>query len=761
MVRGRGYIRSAADIEAIALDTQQGTPIRIKDIGQVVLGPDLRRGVCDLDGTGEVVSGIVIMRQGQNALEVIDRVKAKIKEIEPGLPPGMKIIPVYDRSDLIHRAMDNLRSTLIEVIVTVVLVVFLFLCHPSSALIPTLTIPIAVLLAFIPFRLLGVTANIMSLARIAIAVGAMFDAAIVVVEQVHKNLEQWERDGRQEDCQAVVLRGIKQVAGPSFYALLVIAVSFLPVLTLEAQEGRLFKPLAYTKTLSMVVAALLAITLDPALRVTFMHLKQFRFRPRWLCRAANWTLVGRIRFESAHPISRLLIRLYDPVLTWALRWRWAVIGAAVVLVATTLPVFLKLGSEFMPPLEEGSILYMPSTRPGISITEAQHVLQVTDRILRQFPEVDRVLGKAGRAETATDPAPLSMIETLITLKPKSQWRLVQTWYSEWAPGWLAGLLRHVTPDRISQEELISQMNTALQVPGLANGWTMPIKGRIEMLSTGLRTPVGLKISGSDLATIEELGTKVETALASVPGTRSAFAERTGSGFFLDINWDRAQRARYGLSMDDAQTAVESAIGSENVTTVIQGRERYPVNVRYLRDFRSDLSALERVLVSTPDGKTQLPVGQLACVRSVSGPSMIRDENGLLTGYVYVDVADRDIQSYIHDASRRLRGQITLPAGYALTWSGQYEAMLRVKQRLSTVIPLTLALILSLLYLNNPFPGQDRPGDAGGALFSRRRHLASLPARLPYEHCRLGRSYRLARRRCRDRGVHAQLPGSGL
>ncbi len=699
MVRGHGYIRSVQDIANIVLDAKGGTPIRIKDVGEVALGPDLRRGVCDLDGTGDTVSGIIVMRHGQNALDVIKRVKARIREIEPGLPKGVKIVAVYDRSDLIYRAIANLRSTLIEVILTVVIVVFLFLRHPPSAIIPAITIPIAVLVSFIPFRMLGVTANIMSLGGIAIAIGALVDASIVVVEQVHKALEQWEREGRRGDYQEVVVRAIKQVAGPSFYALLLMGVSFLPVLTLEAQEGRLFKPLAYTKTLALVVAAFLAITLDAALRMTFTHLKQFQFRPGWLCRLANYLFRGRIHSEAEHPVSRTLIRFYDPALTWALRWKWWVVGGALALVLTTVPVFFRLGSEFMPPLEEGSILYMPSTMPGISIAEAQRLLQVTDRIIRQFPEVDRVLGKAGRAETPTDPAPLSMLETVITLKPKSQWRYVDTWYSAWAPGWLKTALRRITPDRISQEELINRMNAALQVPGLANGWTMPIKGRIEMLSTGIRTPLGLKIAGSDLKVIEEIGARVETVLGKVPGTRSVFAERTGSGFFLDIEWDREALSRYGLSVEEAQSTVENAIGGDNVTTVVQAQERYPINVRYLRDFRTDLSAVKRVLVSTPDGGTQVPLDQLARVAATNGPAMIRDEDGLLTGYVYVDVAGSDLEGYINRADPVLREQVQLPAGYALLWSGQFEAMQRVKERLLLIVPLTLFLIVMLLYIN--------------------------------------------------------------
>lgn len=699
MVRGHGYVGTVSDLEEIVLDYQGETPIRIRDVGEVVIGPDLRRGVADLDGRGEVVSGIVVMRQGANALEVIGRVKNRIREIEPGLPEGMRIVPVYDRSDLILRAISNLRSTLIEIVITVALVVLVFLWHPPSAVIPVITIPVTVLIAFIPFRLLGVSANIMSLCGIAIAVGALVDAAIVVVEQVHKNLEQWERNGRPGDEQSVVLRGIQQVAAPSFFALLVIAVSFLPVLTLEAQEGSLFKPLAYTKSLSMIVAAVLTITFDPALRITLTRLSGFKLRSAWLSGLLNALVIGRIRPESEHPISRTLVRLYDPALTWALRFKNWVLGAAAALVLATLPAFLHLGTEFMPPLEEGSLLYMPSTMPGISITEAQKLLQTTDAILHRFPEVDQVLGKAGRAETPTDPAPLSMLETVITLKPKSEWRRVPTWYSSWAPEWLQTVLQHITPRTISQEALVQEMNASLQVPGLANGWTMPIKGRIEMLSTGFRTPIGIKISGADLTKIEQLATQVETVLRDAPGTRSVFAERTGSGFYLDIDWNRAELARNGLNIEAAQSAVENAIGGENVSTVIQGQERYPINVRYKRDFRSSPEELERVLVSSEDGKVQVPLGKVGKVRLVNGPAMIRNEDGLPTGYVYVDASAKDLQGYMDQAGQRLREAIKLPPGYSWSWSGQYEAMQRVRQRLWTIIPLTLLLIVLLLYFS--------------------------------------------------------------
>jgi Cu(I)/Ag(I) efflux system membrane protein CusA/SilA len=700
MVRGRGYARSVADFESIVVSaSQSGTPIRVRDLGQVVLGPDLRRGVSDLDGTGEAVSGIIVMRQGQNALDVIDRVKKRIKEIEPGLPPGVSIVPIYDRSDLIRRAIDNVTETLIEVILTVVFIVLLFLWHVPSALIPVITIPVAVLVSFIPFRMLGITANIMSLGGIAIAMGELVDAAIVVVEQTHKKLEERSRAGGAVDHKAVIIEAVKEVAPASFFALLVIAVSFLPVLTLEAQEGRLFKPLAYTKTLAMIVAACLVITLDPALRLLFTRLRRFEFRPPWLCRAANAVLVGHIHPEESHPISRVLVRLYEPVVRWSLRWKWTVIGASLALILATVPAFLKLGSEFMPPLDEGALFYMPTTMPGISITEAQTLLQVSDRIIREFPEVDRVLGKAGRADTSTDPAPLSMLETVITLKPHAEWRRVPTWYSGWAPEWLKPVFRPITPDRISTEDLVNQLDRALDLPGVSNAWTMPIKARIDMLTTGIRTPLGLKISGDDLQTIEDIGTRIEAVLPSVPGTRNVFAERTGGGFFLDVEWNRDELARYGLSMDEAQTVVQNAIGGENVTTTVEGRARYPVNVRYMRDFRSDFEALGRVLVPASGGERQIPLGQLATIKVATGPAMIRNEDGLLTGYVFVDVDGRDLDGYVQEADRLIREKVELPPGYAALWSGQYEAMARVRDRLTYIVPLTLFLVFLLLYFN--------------------------------------------------------------
>ncbi len=702
MVRGRGYAKSTDDIgNIVLLNTESGVPVRIKDVGDVVLGPDIRRGIADWNGEGDVVSGIVVMRQGENALQVIERVKARIKELEPGLPEGVKIVSAYDRSELILRSMENLKSTLTEEMVVVAAIIFIFLWHIPSSIIPVFTIPIAIILSFIPMKMLGVSANIMSLGGIAIAIGAMVDAAIVVVEQTHKHLEEWERTGRQKDYHRVVIDAVKEVGGPSFFALLVIAVSFLPVLTLEAQEGRLFKPLAYTKNLSMIIAAVLAITLDPAMRLLFTHMDNFNFRPRWLARVTNAVLVGKIHSEEKHPISKILIKIYDPVCRWSLRWKYAVIAGAVAMVFVTIPIYEKIGSEFMPPLDEGTLLYMPSTLPGISVTEAERLMQVQDRIIKGFPEVLTVLGKSGRAETSTDPAPFSMMETTIVLKPHDQWRKADTWYSKWtwAPSWLTAVFRHVTPDQIPTEQLVNEMNEALTLPGVSNAWTMPIKARTDMLTTGVRTPVGIKVYGADLKEIERIGTEIEGLLPQVRGTRNVFAERAGGGYFLDFDWRREELARYGLSIEDVQGVLMSAVGGENVTTTIEGRERYPVNVRYMRDFRSDLNSLNRVLVPVMGGNMQIPVSQLADIRMTSGPGMLRDENGMLNGYVYVDVSGRDVGSYVDEAKELVREKVKLPAGYTLAWSGQYEAMQRVRERLTIILPLTLFLIVMLLYMN--------------------------------------------------------------
>ena len=703
MVRGRGYIKSLDDIGKIVVMTnpQTGTPVMVRDIATVTFGPEMRRGVSDLDGEGEAVGGVVIMRFGENAEKTIGRVKAKLADITPTLPKGLKIVTTYDRSELIERSVDNLEHTLIEELLIVSLVIMIFLWHFPSAVIPIITIPITVILVFIPIQLSGMTANIMSLGGIAVAIGAMVDAAVVVVEQTHKKLEHWQAEGRPGDYHTVVISAVKEVGGPSFFALLVIAVSFLPVFTLEAQEGRLFKPLAFTKNFAMAIAALLAITLDPAMRLLFTRMDNFTFRPRWLARITNAVLVGKIHREENHPISRPLMKLYHPVVEFVLEHKWKTIALAVLAMAVTVPVFFKLGSEFMPPLDEGTLLYMPSTLPGISVTEASRLLQVQDKLIRRFPEVDRVFGKAGRVESATDPAPYSMMETVIVLKPQDQWPKQPRWYSDWAPSWLQKILRRAWPDHISTQDLMygpGGLNDALQIPGTANAWTMPIKARIDMLTTGVRTPIGIKVLGSDLSEIQKIGEQVEMALKDVKGTTSVFAERTTGGYFLDFTLKRDELARYGLTIDAANDVLMSAVGGEPVTTTVEGRERYPVNVRYLRDYRTDLAALQRVLVSTPTG-AQIPLAQIADIMVKTGPGMIRDEDGRLSGYVYVDVSGRDIGSYIVDAKRAVADKVSVPAGYQLVWSGQYEAMERVKERLKLVLPITLFIVFLLLYFN--------------------------------------------------------------
>ena len=698
MVRGRGYARSTGDLEQLSLLTSPtGVPIRVRDVGTVALGPDMRRGVADLDGKGEVVSGIVVMRQGENALDVIARVKAKLKEIEPGLPEGVKVVTAYDRSELILASIENLKHTLVEELVVVGIVILIFLWHVPSAMIPIVTIPIAVIISFLPMHLMGISSNIMSLGGIAIAVGAMVDAAIVVVEQTHKKLESATPSWTNYDYQRAIVNAVKEVGGPSFFALLVIAVSFLPVLTLEAQEGRLFKPLAYTKNFAMIVAAVLAITLDPALRLLFFRKENFRI-PGFVGRIVNGILVGKIHSEEKHPISRILMRLYEPVVGWTLRWKWLVIAGAVALVAVTVPVYQKLGSEFMPPLDEGALLFMPTTVPGISVGEAQRLMQVQDRILMRFHEVERVLGKSGRAETSTDPAPFSMMETVVQLKPKSEWRKTATFYDQW-PRWMRPYLAHITPDHISTEQLTNEMNEALAIPGVSNAWTMPIKNRIDMLTTGVRTPVGIKVYGAELTEIERIGKEIESVLGGVPGTRSVFAERVGGGYFLDFDLRRDQLSRYGLTVEDAEMIVMNAIGGDNVGTTVEGRERYPINVRYYRDARSDLGRLARALVPAMDGKMQIPLAEIATLKLATGPSMLRNENGMLNGYVYVDVTGRDVGSYVAEAKKAVRDNVQLPTGYTLAWSGQYEAMERVREKLKVVLPLTLFLIFLLLYLN--------------------------------------------------------------
>jgi len=703
MVRGRGYIRSIADIEEIAVAASgTGTPVRVKDVARVTLGPELRRGIAEFDGRGEVVGGIVIVRFGENALDVIDGVKAKLKQIESSLPEGVRIVPTYDRSELIRRSIRTLEVTLIEELLIVSAIILFFLWHLPSALIPILTIPAAVIIAFIPMKLSGVTSNIMSLGGIAIAIGAMVDAAIIVVEQVHKKLEHWDAEGRQRNYREIIIEAAQEVGGPSFFSLLVIAVAFIPIFTLEAQEGRLFRPLAFTKNFSMAVAAILAITLVPALLMLFIRAERFRFRPRWLCGVVNAVAVGTIHREEKHPISRILIGVYQPVAELALHFRWLVIVAAILVVLSTVPVYQSLGSEFMPPLNEGTILYMPTSLPGLSITEAGRLLQIQDRALREFPEVESVFGTAGRANTATDNSPMGMVNTTVALKPPEQWRHVpvERWHSKHAPEFLRGFLRRWWPDTrpISMEELVAEMDQKLQFPGFPNVWTMPIRNRIDMLTTGIKTAVGIKIAGPSLETIEQLGRQLEPIIRAVPGTRSVYAERVAQGYFTDIRVDRVAAARYGLTVGDVEDVIQSAIGGENVTQTIEGRERYPVNVRYERGLRDDLGQLQRVLVSTPGG-AQIPLGELADIRLALGPSMIRDENGLLAGYVYVDMGDRDLGGYVRELQQTVATRLALPPGYTLTWTGQYEYKQRAEERLRVVVPLTLFIVFLLLYLN--------------------------------------------------------------
>jgi Cu(I)/Ag(I) efflux system membrane protein CusA/SilA len=698
MVRGRGYARSITDIANIVVgqDTR-GTPIRVQDLGRVVLGPEMRRGIADLDGLGDTVGGIVVMRHGENALTVIKRVKAKLQEVKASLPPGVELVPTYDRSELIQRSIDNLKHELLMEMLIVSIVILIFLWHIPSAIIPIVTIPVSVFLAFIPMYAMGITSNIMSLAGIAISIGVLVDGAIVEVENAYKKLQLWEDGGRQGDFHAVRLQALKEVGPSVFFSLLVIAVAFMPVFTLVDQEGRLFKPLAYTKNLAMAIAAILAITLDPAMRMLFARMDPFRFRPRWLARLATHAAVGTYYPEERHPVSAILFRIYEPACRFVLRFPRSTIVTAILLMATTVPVYMRLGSEFMPPLDEGTLLYMPTTLPGLSVTEAQTLLQTMDELIMAVPEVERVFGKAGRAETATDPAPFSMMETTILLKPTEQWRPVPRFYADW-PQWLHAPLRHIWYDRISKEDVIAELDRKLRFPGVTNAWTMPIKARIDMLTTGVRTPIGIKIYGADLAVIEAIGTQVESVIREVPGTRSIYAERTAGGYFLDFTLRRDQLGRYGLTVDEAETVILSAIGGEPITRTIEGRERYTVNVRYAREDRDSLERLQRVLVPTPNG-AQVPLAQLADLRMVTGPAMIRDENGMLAGYVYVDLIGRDVGGYVEEAKQLVAQKVRLPTGYSLQWSGQYENMLRVRERLKIVVPITLFLIFVLLFMN--------------------------------------------------------------
>ncbi|MBL8914531.1 MAG: efflux RND transporter permease subunit [Archangium sp.] len=702
MVRGRGYVKKVEDLERLVLKTEGGTPVTVKDVATVSLGPEMRRGIADLDGEGDVVGGIVVMREGENALNVINRVKHRLDELKASMPEGVEVVTTYDRSELISAAIDTVKDKLIEEIIVVSIIILLFLWHFPSSIVPIITIPVSVALSFIPMKLMGLNANLMSLAGIAISIGVLVDGAIVEVENAYNRIHHWIEDGKKGDFHHVRLEALMEVGPGVFFSLLVIAVAFMPVFTLVDQEGRLFRPLAFSKNLAMAIAALLAITLDPAIRMLFARIDPFTFKPRWLANIATAVLVGRYRAEEKHPVSRLLHRLYEGPCRFVLRHPRATLLAAAALVATTVPLYLGLGSEFMPPLREGTLLFMPSAvQPGMSVAEAQQVLQTQDRILRTVPEVARVFGKAGRANSSTDPAPFTMMETTITLKPETEWREKPRWYSSWAPEWLKRPLRPFWRDRITEADLEEELNEKLRLPGLSNAWTMPIKGRLDMLSTGIRTPVGIKIMGADLATIERIGLETEAAVSRVPGTRSAYAERVAGGYFLDFELKRDELARYGLSVDDANMMVMTAVGGDVQSVTVEGRERYGINVRYARDYREDVASLKRVLVPLPDGRGQIPFEAIAEVKLTTGPSMIRDENGLLAGYVYVDfdTSKVDIGGYVDEAKKAVSSQVSLPAGYSLSWNGQYENMLRVKERLTLILPITLLLIFGLLYMN--------------------------------------------------------------
>lgn len=656
MVRGRGYVQNKGDLELIPLRVSaRGAPVYVKDVAEVKLGPSSRRGFAELDGKGEAVGGIVIMRYGENALNVINAVKARIEQVEQSLPAGVDIVPVYDRSGLIEASIETLRSTLIEEMIVVSIVIFVFLLHARSALVPILTLPLAVLLSFIPMYQQNLTINIMSLGGIAVAIGAMVDASIIIIENIHKKLEGWEAAGRPGD-RTTVLIGAMQEVGPSiFFSLLVITVSFLPVFTLEGVEGRLFRPLAFTKTYSMGFAAILAVTLTPALAAMFIR--------------------GRIRGEEINPLNRWLIAGYTPVVRFVVRFRKTVIAVAALCVAATVPAFLALESEFMPPLNEGALLYMPTAPPGMSMSEAAVVLQSMDRRLRQFPEVESVFGKMGRAGTATDPAPIGMVETVVVLKPRDQWR----------PG-------------VSWDDLITEMDQALQYPGMPNIWWMPIQTRTEMLATGIRSPLGIKIFGDDLQTIEDTAVRIEQAVATIEGTRSAFADRSTGGFYMDVKVNRAAAARYGLRVADLNDAVRMAIGGMPISETVEGRERYPISISYARDFRENPGSLERVLVAGMNG-AQVPLKQVADLEFVTGPPMIRSEDGRLVGYVFVDPGDWAIAEYVNEARRIVAERVDLPPGTRIEWAGQFTYLERAKQRLKLVVPLTLFIICLLLYFN--------------------------------------------------------------
>lgn len=686
MVRARGYINSVKDIENIPVGVDnKGTPILIKDIATVSIGPELRRGISELNGEGEVVGGIIVMRHGENALKTINLVKHKLKELKKGLPEGVKIIPVYDRSGLILRAINTLKDKLLEEMLAVTLVIIIFLVHLRSSFVAVFTLPLGILISFIAMYTLGINANIMSLGGIAIAIGVMVDASVVMVENAHKHLERHKTAGGllRQNRDQIMINASREVGPALFYSLLIVTLSFLPVFTLQAQEGRLFKPLAYTKTFAMAASSVLSITLIPVLMCLFVR--------------------GKIREEKRNPLSRLLIALYMPFIKFVLRFPKTIILLALIVLGITVFPYKRLGSEFMPPLYEGDFLWMPTTDPGISITKAKELLQQTDKILVQFPQVKSVFGKIGKAETATDPAPLSMIETTIALKPESQWpkKKVKRFYSGF-PEWMKVPFRYILPEEIpslTPLELDRQMNNAINFPGLTNA-TMegPIKIRLDMLSTGIRAPVGIKVSGQDLQVLEELAIKIANVVKTLPGTVSAYPDKAFGGNYLDIEIDRVESARYGLTIADVQQVITTAIGGMNITQTVEGQERYPVNLRYARELRDNLDKLSRVLVPTPRGE-QIPLGQLATLKFKKGPSVIKSENARLSAWVQVSIRDVDLGTYVKRARSAINQHIKLPPGYTIKWSGRYEYMQRAQQRLKIVVPITIFIIFLLLYIH--------------------------------------------------------------
>jgi Cu(I)/Ag(I) efflux system membrane protein CusA/SilA len=718
MVRGRGYIKNIDDIKNIAVSTNgAGTPVLLKDIADIKLGPEIRRGLADLDGKGEVAGGIVVVRFGENVLNVIDRVKEKIKQIEPSLPEGVKVVVTYDRSDLIHRSIATLKEEIIKLIVAVSVVCIIFLFHLPSALVVILTLPIAIIISFICMYYLGVTSNVMSLSGIAIAIGAMVDASIIMVENAHKKLEEWEclsvsegpdspavckAGGERKTRVDVIIEAAKEVGPSLFFSLLVISVGFLPVFTLQAQAGRLFKPLAYTKTFAMLFASFLAITLTPVLMTMFIR--------------------GKIRPEEKNPIIVFLGKIYRPRVAFALKYKWWVIFAALIIMVCTIYPYRKLGTEFMPPLYEGTLFYMPVTVPGASISESSRLLQMQDRLLKSIPEVSQVFGKAGRAETATDPAPMEMFETVINLKPDNRPSFVDKFLHK--IGLKKELPKSEWREGMDAEKLKNEMNDVLSIPGVANSFTMPIKARIDMLSTGIRTPVGIKIMGPKLDELDRIGIELEGALKGIKGTRSVYAERVTTGYFLDIQIRREAAGRFGLSVGDVQEIIETAVGGMNLTTTIEGRERYTVNLRYSRELRNNPEMLKRILVpvmmnasqggtgKSDSGMTkstsyqssdfpailQVPLGELADIKTVRGPSMIKSEEGLLASYVYIDFSGRDVGGYVEEAKNKV-ASLKIPEGYRLQWSGEYEYLVKTEERLKLVIPLTLLIIFLLIFMN--------------------------------------------------------------